>query len=83
MAVHFRSHDGLERPSYASRIKYPRQGLNIPHDSRDNPPIGVQGDALSDARLIELVEAWAGLPDGVKDRIAELVASIVGIPRGG
>lgn len=45
-----------------------------------------QDDALSDARwgdsrLMALVEAWAGLPDDVKDRIAAFVESFAGCPR--
>lgn len=66
----------------------PPQGAEQSQDSSGNSQSDRQGDALSDAlwsdrRLVTLVEAWAGLPDGVKDRIAELVASIIGGPRGG
>lgn len=74
--------NGLGSPPYASRTKCPRQGLNTPHDSRDNSPIGGQDDALSDARggfsqvedarLAKLINVWPALGDDVKAAILSL-----------
>ena len=68
--------------SRCNRYELPDQGVNYDPNSRGKVVIGEEGDALSDApfadrRLVALVEAWAGLPDGLKDRISELVAGAV------
>ncbi len=36
--------------------------------------------ALSDARLMKLIEAWPTLPDEVKDEILSLVAGVPACP---
>lgn len=59
----------------------PPQGAELSQGTPGKIQVVVHDDALSDARLgdrrlIELVEAWAGLPEDVKDRIEELVAAV-------
>ena len=75
----------------ASRMKYPRQGLNSSADSAGNAAIPNRGGAESgavgdengvltvpdDPRLLWLIDAWPGLSEETRDAIARLVGDDV------